>query len=74
MPRIDLTETSTLAKLDAINPAIAIKLIESNSPADLCHSCWYENMFSDDVDHPCYLDDDYRCCICNRHLTCAEDC
>ena len=74
MPRIDLTETDTLAKLDAINPTIAIGLIEKGNPADVCHSCWWEHDFGDDVDHPCYLDEEYRCCICNKVLECAEDC
>lgn len=43
--------------------------IRSDCPIDVCAGCYEWLQTLDDVGHPPYGDDDYRCAICRARLT-----
>lgn len=64
-------------RLDIDNNMTAVTLITkgvdlnryNDAPIDVCNQCYARDNFTDDVEHPPYSDDVYKCAICRTRLT-----
>lgn len=63
-------------RLDIDNNITAIVLMSrdvnlkryNDAPIDVCSQCYARDGFTDDVDHPPYSDDVYKCAVCGAQL------
>lgn len=64
-------------RLDIDNNKTAVALMKkgvdlkhyNDAPIDVCSQCYTRYVFTDDVEHPPYSDDVYKCAICRTRLT-----
>lgn len=63
---IDNSKTKTVLILKLVDIR---DYVQKSAPVDVCGMCYARHKFTDDVEHPPYSDDVYKCAICRTRLT-----